>query len=292
MTTLQPSRSPQLRSPQPRALPPSPHPHRSALPLTAEAEVELGRRIEAGVLAAAVLDGHRRAPDGCTRDELARLVDEGRDAREELVLANQGLVAMAVGELARPGDSRDDLRQAGALGLLEAVDRYDHRRPNRFATYALLWVRNLVRATQASQAQGNLSSHRRRQLRQVRYEQMRLSQHEGREVSLRQAAEALGVDTLIVLDDALAGVPDELREWELPDLRQDARRPDIPVGDLLSELTEREREFCRRRFGFEGDPVTLSVIAEDWGWTVARVHRFERRVLNELRGIMPASWAA
>lgn len=263
-----------------------------ALPAV-ERETELGRRIEAGVLARAVLEGHRAPPCVCTVEELRALERDGRQAREELVLTNLGLVAMVVAEVARADDSREDLGQAGVLGLLEAVDRFDHQRDNRFAAYALTWIRNLVRRAQVAHGSGFLPPHRVRQVRRARYAQNLLSQQQGREVSLYQAAVAAGVPRQAVVDDFHGGAMTELEDVDIVVLHQDPPyRMARQVTGLLGVLGERQADFCRRRFGFDGDPATLAEIAEAWGWTIARTYRFEQRVMEELRGIVPANWAA
>ncbi len=124
-----------------RKVPPRGSVGRAAIPrLSADEELELARRIEAGVLAADAL-ARPVPPAGADEAGLTELVAIGNAARDRFVLANLGLVHQAVRELADSAADPDDLFQEGCLGLAEAIMRFDHTRGVRFSTHAYRWIR-------------------------------------------------------------------------------------------------------------------------------------------------------
>lgn len=106
--------------------------------LTAGQEVELARRIEAGVYAAHLIG------QGSRRGGLEEVAADGRAAREQLIVANLRLVVSIAKRYAHHGVPLADLIQDGNLGLIEAVERFDHARGNRFSTCATWWIRKAI----------------------------------------------------------------------------------------------------------------------------------------------------
>src|SRR3954452_25598518 len=169
---------------------------RSALaaePLLTSAEVtELARVIEAGVLAReARLNG---GWGDATAEELRALEQLGEQAWQRFVRANLRLVAMVAAQTAaRSGLPEADLFQEGCLGLMAALQRFDHRRGHAFATYALFWIRSAVGGGSARQLGAlNLPTSRAEQLRAARGVEAALTQRLARTPTLAEVAPELG----------------------------------------------------------------------------------------------------
>ena len=143
--------------------------------------VSLQRAIEAGVLArAAYASGEH--PLGASDQELVMLAELGEAARQRFIRANLRLVAMVARQMAiRSNLSQADLYQEGCVGLITAVERFDHARGYRFSTYALFWIRAYVAGSAARQLGAlNLPTSRAEQLRAARGVEAELAQRFGR----------------------------------------------------------------------------------------------------------------
>lgn len=264
--------------------------------LTAEEEVQLARAIEAGALAAEALTRGDR-PDDATVEELGWLVGAGQRARSRYVQANLRLVSMVAHQAGiRAGLPDADLFQEGCLGLLVAVDRYDHSRGCRFATYALQWIRAYVNAASARMlGTMNLPTSRATQLRHARGMEALLAQELGRPPSPAEVAEALGRSaewTLRLLAHEHPQGLDEVDDigCEDADLVRvlGARRAG---AELVAALDGLERRVVELLFGFAGEPQTYADVARTLGLTSNRVRRAERRALEQLREVCPqAAW--
>jgi RNA polymerase primary sigma factor/RNA polymerase nonessential primary-like sigma factor len=267
--------------------------------LSADDEARLARQIEAGVLAAALLAGSCRPwPGGATAQELDLLAAEGERARRLFVAANLRLVAMVAGQFAsRAGSGRAELFQEGCVGLLIAVQRFDHRRGCRFATYALFWIRATIGAASArSRGAADLPTSRAEELRALRGLEGELAQHLGRTATTAELASAAGkTETWVAgmvgyqpprsLDD-LDGV--DLVDPAGPDPAEIIGRRDRPGRELLSHLTTLERRVLERRMGFVGGrPHSDPEGARALGVTIANVRRSEARGLDRLRAVCP-----
>ncbi len=123
-----------------------------AAELTAAEEAELGVRIEAGRRAEQRLADDRGALPGAERQDLERLAEDGRQARNQLLEANLGLVVSLAKRYTGRGAAFLDLIQAGNVGLIRAVERYDPDKGYRFRTYATWWIRQAI--TRAIAGQG------------------------------------------------------------------------------------------------------------------------------------------
>lgn len=260
--------------------------------LTPEEEVQLAVEIEAGVLAAEALT-RRERPSGATVDELRWLVAAGNRARSRYVRANLRLVSMVAHQAAaRAGLPEADLFQEGCLGLMTAVDRYDHRRGCRFATYALLWIRAFVNAASARMLGTlNLPTSRASQLRQARGVEALLAQRLGRQPTPVELATELGRSadwTARLLAHEHPQGLDEVDDIAMVD----ADLEEVLLGrgsrvELLTVLEGFDRRVVELLFGFAGAALTYAEVARKLGVTSNRVRRAERRALERLRDVCP-----
>ncbi len=295
--------------------PPAPDPVRQYLDeigqvplLTADEEVALARRIEAGVQATeslgALADG--ASPDGCAarRAELIATIADADAARSHLARANLRLVVSIAKRFAGRGVPLLDLVQEGNLGLLRAVEKFDHHRGFRFSTYASWWIRQAVSSSLAEQSRTiRLPAHVAEESNRVARAQRQLTAELEREPSAAEIAERVGVgvgrvDELrrIALDtlslDSPVGDDDDS---SLGDFVTDAST-DAPVdaaarqsladilAEVLGELSGREQELMRLRFGL-GDttPRTLDEVGREFRVTRERVRQIEAKTLAKLR---------
>jgi RNA polymerase primary sigma factor len=217
--------------------------------------------------------------------------------------AHQGLVVYVVQRYRGLGLAREDLIQEGNLGLLRAVEKFDARRGNAFASYAVWWIREAVRRALAQQARTiRMPTHvlaRRQELARVA---RRLGGELGREPSLRELAEATGLElgTLGELwqllreplsldaprgDDTTATLSDGIADDAALDADEGAaaRQSAERVRELLDSLSARERRVLELRFGLgEADEQTLEEIGRSLGLTRERVRQIVVEALGKL----------
>jgi len=271
----------------------------AAEPLLSTAEVALlARQIEAGLLAReARLTG---SAVGATEEELRTLEELGTQAWRRFVRANLRLVAMVSAQAAaRTRLPAADLFQEGCLGLMVAVQRFDHTRGHSFATYALFWIRSYVGATTARQLGAlNLPTSRAEQLRAARGVEAELAQQLGRAPATAEVAAALGRSEAWTAGLLAHRVPTSLEAlMSLEGLDVVDGAPDDPTAEqgratevraLLDGLPDPERQVLRLRLGFTGaEPYSLAETARQLSSTVARVRRLEQRGLDRLRATCP-----
>jgi RNA polymerase primary sigma factor/RNA polymerase nonessential primary-like sigma factor len=271
--------------------------------LSAEDEIELARRIEAGVLAREILSGWSEVRGfDATAVELGLLVRDGELAQRRFVQANLGLVSMVAGQFAsRMGYGRTELFQEGCVGLLLAVQRFDHRRGCRFATYALFWIRALIGAASArSRGAADLPARRAEELRGLRGLEGELAQRFGRSATVTELAEAAGRSTDWVAGLVAYEAPQSLEQLGELDLQDPSGAdPAETVGvsarpgrELLWHLAALERQILELRMGFSDDrPHSYAEVARMLNLPVARVRRTELRALERLRAVCPAGAA-
>lgn len=256
--------------------------------------------IEAGVLAAAA----RREPDApwrgdATEEELRALEEAGARAQQEFVAANLGLVGAVLAPYARVGAPVADLFQEGCLGLIAAVERFDHRRGVRFATYATYWIRTCISAATTRFASAlTVPVSRSDQLRAAHGVESALTQRLGRHPSVAEVAVALGRDprwTAGLLGQRGTRSLDEIDERALhrlappaePD-QEPGREPEVWAHRLLATLSGFDRRVLELRLGFGGrPPSSLAAAGRELGVSVGRVRRAELRALEQLRGCCP-----
>jgi RNA polymerase primary sigma factor len=270
--------------------------------LTSAEVVELQQAIEAGLLARdARLSGIGFAD--ATDHELKLLEAAGERARERFIRANLGLVGMISRQYAARRQLPDaELFQEGCVGLITAVQRFDHVRGYRFSTYALFWIRAFVGAASAKLLGAmNLPTSRAEQLRAARGLEVALSQGLGRPPTVEEMADALGRSEswtagLLAhqrprsLDLIDAETLDRLQAGdELDGVLADRQS----VRELLLRLNDLDRRVVELRLGFTtGKPLSYVDTARALQISVTRVRRMEARALETLRGWCPQQASA
>jgi len=160
--------------------------------LTAEEEVELAQKIERGRAARAELAKGNVPPE--RREELRRMIEEGWKAREKLITANSRLVISVAKKYMGRGVSFLDLIQEGNIGLIRATKKFDWRRGHKFSTYATWWIRQAVTRAIADQGRTiRVPVHMGDQINKLLRVQHQLTQKLGRDPTVEELAEALGV---------------------------------------------------------------------------------------------------
>ena len=275
--------------------------------LTAEDEVILAKRIEAGLFARALLNGTQ--PDALARvqagtDELERIADEGAAALQRFITANLRLVVSVARKYGRAQMPLLDLVQEGNTGLIRAVEKFDYAKGFKFSTYATWWVRQSISRGIAQQGRiVRLPVHVAEQVNQVSAVRRTLERRLGREPELVEIADELGlteeqvIDLLRLARDhvSLDAPVEEDGDTALGDLlaREMSPGPDEMVLDaedrarldgMLSSLDERSADVVRRRYGLlDGRQAKLADIAAVWGITAERVRQIERHAIAKLR---------
>jgi RNA polymerase primary sigma factor len=272
-------------------------------PLLTHAEVvELQRAIEAGLLARDARVSGAGFADA-TDQELRLLEDQAALARQRFIRANLRLVGMVSRQFAARCQLSDaELFQEGCIGLITAVERFDHARGYRFSTYALFWIRAFVGAAAAKQLGAmNLPTSRAEQLRAAHGLEAGLTQSLGRSPTLGELADALGRS-----EDWTAGLlaHQRPRSLELVDGSTLERLPasdeleevlaePLQVRELLFRLDDLDRRVLELRLGFvDGEPRSFAHTARVLHISVTRVRRIEARALETLRGLCPRQASA
>jgi RNA polymerase sigma factor (sigma-70 family) len=228
-----------------------------------------------------------------------------RHAEGRFVQANQGLVAIVVKRYLGMGLSQSDLMQEGNIGLLRAVEKFDHRRGCRFSTYATWWIRQGVRRALANQARTiRLPVHAADARYALRQASNKMEARLGRVPSTKELAEQTGLDTAAVSklmnlvsepvsleaprgDDGDVYLYDSLSDPSARDPAEQAHERDIKskLESLVGVLTPREARMVRLRFGLDGrDERTLDEIGLEFSVTRERVRQLLGRALDKLRG--------
>ena len=270
--------------------------------LTHAEVVELQCVIEAGLLAREARVSGAGFADA-TDQELIFLESQGASARQRFIQANLGLVGMVSRQFAARCQLPDaELFQEGCVGLITAVERFDHARGNRFSTYALFWIRAFVGAATAKHLGAmNLPTSRAEQLRAAHGLEAELTQSLGRAPTLREMADALGRS-----EDWTAGLlshqrPRSLELVEGTILERLQARDELeaviaeplPARELLLRLDDLDRRVLELRLGFaDGEPRSFAHTARALDISVTRVRRIEARALERLRGFCPQQASA
>ncbi|MFC8366464.1 MULTISPECIES: RNA polymerase sigma factor [unclassified Streptomyces] len=271
--------------------------------LTAAEEVELARRVEAGLFAEEKL---RLAPDLDSRlaVDLDRLVVMGRMAKRRLIEANLRLVVSVAKRYVGRGLTMLDLVQEGNLGLIRAVEKFDYARGYKFSTYATWWIRQAMSRALADQARTiRVPVHVVELINRVVRVQRRMLQERGYEPTpgevaahLDLPAERVGEVLRLAQEPVSLHAPvGEEEDVALGDLIEDgdAASPVESAAFLLlrehleavlSTLGERERKVVQLRYGLvDGRPRTLEEIGRLFGVTRERIRQIESKTLNKLR---------
>ncbi|MEV6482495.1 sigma-70 family RNA polymerase sigma factor [Streptomyces sp. NPDC051576] len=271
--------------------------------LTAAEEVELARRVEAGLFAEERL-GSAVDLDSQLALDLDKLVVMGRMAKRRLIEANLRLVVSVAKRYVGRGLTMLDLVQEGNLGLIRAVEKFDYARGYKFSTYATWWIRQAMSRALADQARTiRVPVHVVELINRVVRVQRRMLQERGYEPTPEEVADHL--------DLAPERVSEVLRLAQEPvSLHAPVgEEDDVALGDLiedgdatspvesaaflllrqhldavLSTLGERERKVVQLRYGLaDGRPRTLEEIGRIFGVTRERIRQIESKTLNKLR---------
>lgn len=251
--------------------------------LTAADERELARRIEAGVLARHLLETGQ-CPEGATTQELGWLVADGEAAWQRFFEANLRLVVEASRPWAVHVDSDvDDVFQEGCLGLAEALRRYDYRRGLKFSTFAWKWITKY--ASRAAALHGGripMALSRVTLMWRVRRVAADLESGSGMQPSIEAVAQKVSAPVETVAE-LLAWRPPVVLDPQVAVevVAAEAEEPASPIDlSWLSKLAPRERHVLMALYGFEGEPVGLSQLAEELGVSVSTVRRMKIRALD------------
>jgi RNA polymerase primary sigma factor len=271
--------------------------------LTAADEVDLAKRVEAGVFAAEKLDHEPGIGPDMHRDLLA-IVSDGQRAKQQLIEANLRLVVSIAKRYAGRGLPFLDLIQEGNLGLIRAVEKFDYTRGFKFSTYASWWIRQAVSRAVADQARTiRIPVHMVETVNRILRAQRMLVQTLGRDPTSAEIAERVDLPADRVAEiKRLAMEPVSLHSpvgeedgSELGDLIEDSESippPEVVAGGLLQShveavldhLGDRERDVVRMRYGLmDGEPRTLEEVGRAFGVTRERVRQIEAKSLAKLR---------
>jgi len=271
--------------------------------LTAEQEIDLAKRIEAGREAQFELEDD--APPSARNDgELARAVQDGEKAKRELTQANSRLVISMAKRYLGQGVPFLDLIQEGNLGLMRAVEKFDWRRGNKFSTYATWWIRQSLTRGLADQGRTiRVPVHMNDRIRKVYAVAHALETELGRrptaaeiagelqievekvEVALQASRRSISLEKPVGHEgESELGqfIEDDTNVDPLETASLDLLRGD--VEDVLLGLTAREQRVLELRYGLRGHRAyTLKEVGKIFGLTRERVRQIEKEALRKLR---------
>ena len=271
--------------------------------LNAEDEVELSKRIEAGLYAKHVLATKKRMGP-VRKADLATIVAEGEAARAHLLEANLRLVVSLAKRYTGRGMPLLDLIQEGNLGLIRAMEKFDYAKGFKFSTYATWWIRQAITRGMADQSRTiRLPVHLVEQVNKLARIKRELHQQLGREATLEELAGESGIPAHKIeelLDHSRDPVSLDMpvgadEEAPLGDFIEDAEATSAEntvvtnvmhsdVRAVLATLEEREQQVITLRFGLnDGQPRTLDQIGKRFGLSRERVRQIEREVMAKLR---------
>jgi RNA polymerase primary sigma factor len=271
--------------------------------LNAEMEVELAKRIEAGLFSEEKLSSGARLSEK-VREELEWIVDDGRRAKNHLLEANLRLVVSLAKRYTGRGMLFLDLIQEGNLGLIRAVEKFDYTKGYKFSTYATWWIRQAITRAMADQARTiRIPVHMVEVINKLARVQRQMLQDLGREPLPEELAKELDMTPEKVIEVQKYGrEPISLHtplgedgDSEFGDLIEDSEAivpADAVSFTLLQEqlhavldtLSEREAGVVSMRFGLtDGQPKTLDEIGKVYGVTRERIRQIESKTMSKLR---------
>ena len=272
--------------------------------LNAEQEVELAKRIEAGLFA------DERMADSTTKikpsqlDDFEWIAEDGRRAKNHLLEANLRLVVSLAKRYTGRGMLFLDLIQEGNLGLIRAVEKFDYTKGYKFSTYATWWIKQAITRAMADQARTiRIPVHMVEVINKLARVQRQMLQDLGREPTPEELAKELDMTPEKVVEVQKYGrEPISLHtplgedgDSEFGDLIEDSEAV-VPADavsftllqeqlhDVLDTLSEREAGVVSMRFGLtDGQPKTLDEIGKVYGVTRERIRQIESKTMSKLR---------
>jgi RNA polymerase primary sigma factor len=271
--------------------------------LNAEQEVELAKRIEAGLFAEETLNSGDKL-DPRLRRELEWIAEDGRRAKNHLLEANLRLVVSLAKRYTGRGMLFLDLIQEGNLGLIRAVEKFDYTKGYKFSTYATWWIRQAITRAMADQARTiRIPVHMVEVINKLARVQRQMLQDLGREPTPEELAKELDMTPEKVIEVQKYGrEPISLHtplgedgDSEFGDLIEDSEAV-VPADavsftllqeqlhSVLDTLSEREAGVVSMRFGLtDGQPKTLDEIGKVYGVTRERIRQIESKTMSKLR---------
>jgi RNA polymerase primary sigma factor len=271
--------------------------------LTAEQEVDLAKRIEAGLFAEHKLDS---APDLTPelRRDLEMVAEDGRRAKAHMLEANLRLVVSVAKKYSDRGLSLLDVVQEGNLGLIRAVEKFDYTKGYKFSTYAMWWIRQAIQRGFADSARTiRLPVHVLEMLSKLSRVERDMHQKLGREPTpeelaveldrtpdqieelLRTSRQPISLDSTIG-EDGETSIGDLIEDVDAPEASElvDRQLMAEQLRSALDALTPREATIMAMRFGlYDGNPHTLDEIGRALGLTRERIRQLEKQSLSKLR---------
>ena len=271
--------------------------------LTAEQEVDLAKRIEAGLFADHKLDTERALSEDFRRD-LEAVAEDGRRAKAHMLEANLRLVVSVAKKYTDRGLSLLDVVQEGNLGLIRAVEKFDYTKGYKFSTYAMWWIRQAIQRGFADSARTiRLPVHVLEMLSKLSRVERDMHQRLGREPTpeelaveldrtpdqieelLRTSRQPISLDSTIG-EDGETSIGDLIEDVDAPEASElvDRQLMAEQLRSALDALTPREATIMAMRFGlYDGNPHTLDEIGRALGLTRERIRQLEKQSLSKLR---------
>jgi RNA polymerase sigma factor (sigma-70 family) len=272
--------------------------------LSAAEEVELAKRIEAGLYAEHLLASSNDFTAARKR-ELRAIVVDGERAKDHLLRANLRLVVSLAKRYTGHGMPFLDLIQEGNLGLIRAVEKFDYAKGFKFSTYATWWIRQAISRAMADQSRTiRLPVHLVEQVNKLQRIRRELSQEMGREANHAELADQLDITEervrelidlsrdLVSLDQTV-GVDDDasLGDFIADERASSAAEANVESGlmraqlrEVLDSLETREAAVVRMRYGLDGgQPKTLDEIGRAFKLSRERIRQIERETMAKLR---------
>jgi len=271
--------------------------------LTAEQEVDLAKRIEAGLYAEHKLDTDADLPDDLSAD-LEAVAADGRRAKAHMLEANLRLVVSVAKKYSDRGLSLLDVVQEGNLGLIRAVEKFDYTKGYKFSTYAMWWIRQAIQRGFADSARTiRLPVHVLEMLSKLSRVERDMHQRLGREPTpeelaveldrtpdqieelLRTSRQPISLDSTIG-EDGETSIGDLIEDTDAPEASElvDRQLMADQLRHALDALTPREATIMAMRFGlYDGNPHTLDEIGKALGLTRERIRQLEKQSLSKLR---------
>ncbi|HLI40106.1 MAG TPA: RNA polymerase sigma factor [Streptosporangiaceae bacterium] len=271
--------------------------------LTAEQEVDLAKRIEAGLFAEHKLETAADLGEDYRR-ELELVAEDGRRAKAHMLEANLRLVVSVAKKYSDRGLSLLDVVQEGNLGLIRAVEKFDYTKGYKFSTYAMWWIRQAIQRGFADSARTiRLPVHVLEMLSKLSRVERDMHQRLGREPTpeelaveldrtpdqieelLRTSRQPISLDSTIG-EDGETSIGDLIEDVDAPEASElvDRQLMAEQLRSALDALTPREATIMAMRFGlYDGNPHTLDEIGRALGLTRERIRQLEKQSLSKLR---------